>query len=167
MVMRVWLVDDRTGDDPGGLEALLRQLQRRPDGGLQLVGASPFQTDFVASMRKLVPELVDLILVQEQAWPDGPWTQEVLALGPGLVVVGALERLERVGAVAEQYPVAFVPPRPSAEALWLALTGALASLRRQASWKTQVQHLQQRLSDRIVIERAKGVLVQRLSISEE
>src|SRR5262249_38808325 len=39
-------------------------------------------------------------------------------------------------------------------------------LRRQA-WQAQVELLQQRLNDRIVIERAKGILVQRLRIAEE
>jgi two-component system, response regulator PdtaR len=34
-------------------------------------------------------------------------------------------------------------------------------------WKKETAHLQQRLADRILIERAKGILVQRLRISEE
>src|SRR5207248_1625381 len=51
--------------------------------------------------------------------------------------------------------------------LWLALLGTAAAQRRQLHWKMQLARLQQRLTDRIVIERAKGVLVQRLGISEE
>ena len=48
-----------------------------------------------------------------------------------------------------------------------AVEAALSGLRRQRHWKAQVEQLQQRLQDRIVIERAKGVLVQRLGITEE
>jgi response regulator NasT len=49
----------------------------------------------------------------------------------------------------------------------MALLGARAALCRQQALKAQVQALQQRLSDRIVIERAKGILVQRLGVTEE
>src|SRR5262245_34605686 len=83
--MRVWLVEDKTGEDAGCVEALLRQLEKRPATGLQLVGAAPFQSDFVAAMRKLVPDLLDVIVISERAWPEGSWTQEVLGLGPALV----------------------------------------------------------------------------------
>ena len=41
--MRVWLVDQRNGDEAGSVEALLRELAKRPGSPLQLVGASPYQ----------------------------------------------------------------------------------------------------------------------------
>jgi response regulator NasT len=49
----------------------------------------------------------------------------------------------------------------------LAILSALASRHRLLFWKAQAEQLQQRLNDRILIERAKGILVQRLGISEE
>jgi hypothetical protein len=165
--MRVWLVDDKNEASAGSLEAVLRQLEERPGTGLCLLGASPFQPDFPASMRKLVPELLDLLVIHERFWPEGPWTEDVLSLGVGMVVVTSSDRLERFRALADRYPISFVPPTPGLETLWLALVGTLAGQHRQTYWKEQASRLQQRLSDRIIIERAKGILVQRLKISEE
>jgi hypothetical protein len=108
-----------------------------------------------------------VLVVRDAAWLDGPWTVDVLNLGPALVVVGSRENCDRFRALAEEHPVSFLPPRPDAECAWLTLTAALASQRRQAQQKSQLARLQQRLDDRIVIERAKGILVQRLGVSEE
>ena len=165
--MRIWLVEEKSGDDPGSLEALLRQLERRPGCELHLVGASPFQSDFVTAMRKLVPDLLDVIVLQEHGWPDGPWTEEVVELGTAVIVVTTPEHAGRFTTLAEQHPVTFLLPKPCPDQFWLTLLAAQAQQRRQAYWKTQVAHLQQRLADRIIVERAKGILVQRLSISEE
>jgi response regulator NasT len=165
--MRVWLVDDKRGDGGGSLEALLKQLEGRPGGGLRLLGASSFQPDFAAAMRKLVPDLLDVLVIQERGWPEAAWTPEILELGLGILVVTEPDRVERFRPLAEVYPVSFVSPSLSADSLWLALLGALTGQRRQAHWKMQVARLQQRLNDRIIIERAKGVLVHRLGISEE
>src|SRR5437588_8490745 len=104
--MRVWLVDDnKNGDEPNSAEALLRQLERRPDGGLQLVGSSPFQSDFSMAMRKLLPDLLDIIVLNERSCPEACWSPSVLGLGPGLVVIVATDRVEHVRALAEAQPV--------------------------------------------------------------
>src|SRR5687767_1128218 len=124
--MRVWLVDERRADESESFEALLRQLEGRPDADLRLLGASSFQPDFVASMRKLLPDLLDVIVLHERAWPEGPWTEEVLGLGVAVVVVTTAERVERFRALAERHPLEFVLPTVSGEGLWLALVGALA-----------------------------------------
>jgi hypothetical protein len=165
--MRVWLVDHRTGDDAGNIEPLLRELAKRPGSPLQLVGATSFQTDFPSAMRKLLPDLLDVILINERAWPENSGTEEVFDLGVGLAIVAAPERVERFRAHAERQPIWFVPPKPNLDSLWLALVGARAGKQCIAHWNVQVAHLQQRLNDRILIERAKGILVQRLGISEE
>lgn len=165
--MRVWLVDHKIGDGAGGLEALLHQLQARPATGLRLLGCSPYQPDFSAAMRKLVPDLLDIVVVNERAWPDDAWSADVLGLGMAVVVAAAPERIDRARALAEEHPICFVAPGVDADGLWLALLGALAALRRQAQWKAQLERVQQRLNDRIIIERAKGILTQRLGISEE
>jgi AmiR/NasT family two-component response regulator len=49
----------------------------------------------------------------------------------------------------------------------MALLTARTAQLRQAHWHAQVARLQQRLADRIVIERAKAILVQRLGLTEE
>jgi response regulator NasT len=166
--MRLWLVDEKSASGNGSsLEAGLRQLEERPGSGVRLVGTSPFQPDFVEAMRKLVPDLLDLVVINERVWPEGACTQELLDLGLGLLIVTSAEGAERFRALAEEYPIGFVAPSASGEAIWLALVASFTGQRRQLQWKSQVARLQRRLTDRIVIERAKGILVQRLKISEE
>ncbi|HLN29837.1 MAG TPA: ANTAR domain-containing protein [Gemmataceae bacterium] len=165
--MRVWLVDEKSAAGTGPLEAILKQLEERSGGRLRLLGSSSFQPDFAEAMRKLVPDLLDLVVVNERAWPEGTHTQDVLSLGVGMVIIAGIDRVEQFRALAEQHPIGFVPVSPSPDALWLALVSALAAKERGTRWKEQVAHLQQRLDDRIIIERAKGILVQRLKISEE
>lgn len=167
--MQVWLVDEKSAPGAGSsLESVLRQLEQRPGSGLRLIGTSPFQPDFGEAMRKLVPDLLDLVVINERVWPEGVCCiEDLLNLGLGLLVVAAPDGAERFRALAEEHPIGFVAPFPSGDALWLALVGAYAGYRRQLQWKSQVARLQRRLSDRIVIERAKGILVQRLKISEE
>lgn len=165
--MRVWLVDDRRGENGESLEVLLRQLQARPETELRLVGAWPMQPDFAAAVRKQVPDLLDVVVVNEAACPEERAILEVLSLGVGVVLVTSPEQVGRFQALAEEHPLWFVPSLPSLEALWLALVGAVAGQRRLAFWKGQVDRLQQRLRDRITIERAKGILVEMLGITEE
>jgi hypothetical protein len=162
--MRVWLVDDRPGDDPDGLEAMLNQLASRSETGLALLVVRPGWPDFAAELRARRP---DVLVVRDAAWLDGPWTADVLELGPALVITGSVDGCERFRGLADQHPVSFLPARACCDSLLLALTGALAAQRRQASLKAQLARLQQRLNDRIIIERAKGVLVQRLGVTEE
>ena len=69
--------------------------------------------------------------------------------------------------MAELYPVWLLSADPDGAALSLALRGTQAALRRHRHWKSEVARLEQRLADRILIERAKGILVQRLGIHEE
>ena len=166
--MRVWLVDDdKNGEAPSAPKALLRQLEDRPGGALQLVGFSPFHADFTVAMNKLLPDLLDIIVLNERACPDVCWSPSVLGLGPGLVVIVSADRVERLRPLAETQPLWLVPPDAGPETLWLALVGALNGKRCQAAWKDQLDHLQRRLDDRIIIERAKGILIQRLDITEE
>jgi|SRR5208282_1795621 len=162
--MRVWLVDDRQGEEAASLEGLLRQLAVGSEGALFLLGVRPFWPDFAGEMRAQSP---DVVVIYEPAWPDGPWTQELLELGVGVLVATSRERSDRFQALAATYPVVFMPAAAGPDCLWLGLIGARAAQHREQHWKTQVSRLQQRLNDRIIIERAKGLLVQRMGISEE
>jgi AmiR/NasT family two-component response regulator len=165
--MRIWLVDEKNGAGSSVLETTLRRLEQRPETSLRLLGSSPFQPDFAEAMRKLSPDLLDILVVNERAWPEGTSTHEVLALGIGMVVATALDRAERFRCLAEQHPISLVGPAPDEDTLWLALVSAFVARRREARWQEKVDRLQQRLDDRIVIERAKGILVERLKISED
>lgn len=162
--MRVWLVDDRRGDDPGSLEALLSQLANRPDSGFRLLGTRSYGPDFVAEMKAQPP---DILVIHEPAWPNDPAIGDALTNDPGLVVATSPERSARFIPLAERLTVCFTPTTPGLDGLWLSLLGAFTGQQRQAQWRLQMGRLQQRLNDRIIIERAKGIMVQRLGISEE
>jgi len=160
--MRVWLIDDA----PGGPNDLKAAVERLAGRGVRLVllGAGPFRPGLAAELRECQ---ANLLLVREPAWPEGQGAEEFLELGLGMLVLTAPERCDRFLALGESFPVCLLPPEPDEAQLHLGLLDALAAVRRQAHWADQVAKLQQRLSDRIIIERAKGVLVQRLGISEE
>lgn len=162
--VRVWLVDDRRGESPNSLESLLKQLADRPESRVLVLGARPFWPELAAELSAHLP---DVLLIHEPAWPDGPWTQQLQTGGAAVVVATAAERSARFRLLADVHPVWFLPAAPTPEGLWLALLGAAAAQRRHEHWTAQVARLQQRLSDRIIIERAKGILVQRLHINEE
>jgi AmiR/NasT family two-component response regulator len=162
--MRVWLIDGEAGAEPAALETTLRQLLPRWLGGLKLVAAGPFHADRLGEMRSQPP---DIVIIRDTAWPEDPWLEEILALDAAVIVATSVEHASRFQALAEQRPVCFVSPRCSADDLWLALLSALAGQRRQTCWRNELARLNQRLSDRIVIERAKGILVQRLTVSED
>ncbi len=165
--MRVWVVDDVAADKPGSLGGLLRQLQDRAGTGLQVLGVAAHQPDFTEAMSKLLPDLLDLIIVRESAWPAGADLQPLLSLGAGLLIVGDPDEVERFRPLAEQFPVWFLHAAPTAEALWLALLGTSAGRRRHAAGKAELARLQQRLDDRIIIERAKGIMVHDWKMTEE
>jgi len=162
--MRVWLVDDRPGDDPDGLECLLNQLAARSETNLSLLVVRPGWSDFMTELHQRPPEV---LLVRDAPWLDGPWTVDVLNHGPALLIAGDIGGCGRFRALADEHPIAFLPGRTSTDGLWLALISAHACQRRQAAHKLQMSRIQQRLDDRIIIERAKGILVQRLGLTEE
>jgi AmiR/NasT family two-component response regulator len=163
--MRVWLIDDR--QSPGELEIFLRQLEAQPETGISLVGASPYQPDFATAMGKLAPELLDLVVIRDSAWPNDAACEEIGSLGLGVLLVTSPQGVVRFTKLACEYPVAYVSVPPSADTLLLGLLGAMACRQREGLWKAQLAALQQRLNDRIIIERAKGILVQRLGICED
>jgi AmiR/NasT family two-component response regulator len=165
--MRVWLIDEKQPGSASTLEESLRQLQEQPGTDLILLGSSPFQPDLAGSMSRLAPDHLDVLIINERACPDGPWIQDVLSLELGMLVVTAAEHVERFRAVADARQLNFVPPAVDKETLWLTLLGVHAAQRREQRWMKQVAHIEKRLADRITVERAKGILVQRLKISED
>ena len=162
--MRVWLIDDRRGEETGALESILKQLGTQPEMGIALVGARPFWPDFAA---ELCAQFTDVVVIHEPSWPEGSWTQELMNLGAGIVAATTLQRRERFRALADQYPIVLAPFPCSAETLFFALASALTARNRNEVLNAHVTRLQQRLNDRIVIERAKGLLVQQMGITEE
>jgi hypothetical protein len=162
--MRIWLLRNGAEDGTAGLEGLLRQWIGQAAGGPWALDLRPLSPDLVSEVRAGQPEV---LVLAEPNCPAGPWTADVLSQGVGLVVATEVARAEAYRALAEQFPIHLVALTPRVECLGLALLSARASLRRHLFWKAQADQLQQRLQDRILIERAKGILVQRLGISEE
>src|SRR5438093_875101 len=148
--MRVWLV--RSSDaNSAALESVLKDLEKRPETGLRLLGISTPQLDGAESLEQLAPETLDLLVLHEGAWSEASWIGDLLNLGVAMVVATDSNRVERFRSLATSYPLSFVPSVPGREELWLALWTALAARQRQLQWKNQVERLQQRLNDRIVI----------------
>lgn len=162
--MRVWLVDEPQGESCPPLESVLRQFAERAAGRLTFLGRGPLCPALPAELRGLQ---ANLVVVHEPYWPDGPETQGLLDLDVGVVAVAAADRCERFLAMAGAYPVGLVTPPGRSEDLWLALLATFAARQRHLQAKAQLARLQQRLNDRIVVERAKGILVQRLGITED
>jgi AmiR/NasT family two-component response regulator len=165
--MQVWLLENQSSEGSSNLQKLLHQLEKRPDVDLRLVGVSAFQPDSITGLCQLVRDPLDVLVINEPVLPEGPAVEEVFNLGLAMVVVTTAEGVKRFPLLATHHPVIFALSTLDEEGLWLALQTALASRQREAHWKEKVARLEQRLSDRILIERAKGVLVQLLKISEE
>jgi ANTAR domain len=162
--MRVWLLQGQQGEEPGSLGPLLREWAARPGNVHWRVDICTPHPGLTAEVQAQQPEV---LVLEEASHPAGPWVEELLGLGVALIVVTAEGRQEPYRALAEKYPIHLLAPRPSPEGLGLAVLSARASRHRLLFWKAQAEQLQRRLNDRIIIERAKGILVQRLGISEE
>jgi two-component system, response regulator PdtaR len=161
--MRAWLIQGEQGGENDALSYVLRQWARRPENKHWSVDCLRRTADLASLVQDNRP---DVLVLAELSCPAGPWTAEVLAHGAGLVVAATLERAESYRALAEQHAIQLTPLPPTVETVGLAILNVLASLRRQRGWEARIEQLQQRLTDRIVIERAKGILVERLGISE-
>lgn len=162
--MRAWFVQGEQASASDGLGCPLRQWANRRENGHWCVDCLRWTADLPALVQARQP---DVLLVAEPALPLGAWLGEVLALGVGLVVASPLEHAERYRSWAEQHAVQLTPLPANVETLGLSLLNVAASLQRQRTWQARLEQMQQRLNDRILIERAKGILVERLSISEK
>jgi hypothetical protein len=161
--MRLWLVEHPSETEVVSLRALLRQIADTPEEGHVIVGDRVDVSGLASDLRN---HHVDALVIEEGAWPEET-TAEFLETQVSILLVTPVERCDRYQELAGSYPIWFLPPDPTPESLRLALRGLAFCSRRQAHWREQTTALQQRLNDRIVIERAKGVLVQRLGITEE
>jgi len=162
--MRAWFLQGDQGSESDALGCLLRQWASRPENGCWSVDCLRWAPDVAVQVQARQP---DVLLAAQPFCLAGSWMMDVLAQGVGLVVATPLERAAGILPLAEQYAVQMIPLPPSVEELGLAVLGVLASLRRQRVWQARIDQLQQRLNNRILIERAKGILVERLGIPEK
>jgi hypothetical protein len=155
-----WLVWGAGAGDGAEWESLLLRATTLPGGGLNYLG------------RVLpVPEALDAlrddprqVCVAPPACAAEAELKTLLGRGKGVVLVGGAEEARRWG---ECGPVAIVSPGAGAEALATGILSASACAGREARFRQESKLLQQRLQDRALLERAKGVLVQRLGVAEE
>jgi hypothetical protein len=162
--MQAWLVQGEQGAESDALGSVFRQWAGRPDNNHWSVDCLRGTANLVSIVQARRP---DVLVLAEPCCPAGAWAAEVLACGVGLVTAVSLEGAEAYRALGEQYPIQLMPLLPSVEGIGLAILNVVTSLRRQRGWQVRIGQLQQRLNDRIVIERAKGVLVERLGVSEK
>jgi hypothetical protein len=162
--MRAWLLQGEPHSDSEKLHGVMRQWAGRSENRDWTVDCLALTADLACAVQLRQP---DVLVLAEPSCPAGPWMGEVLAQGVGLVVATSLERAEPYRSLAELHPIQLAPLPASVEGIGLAILNVLSHLRRQQAWQTRIEQLQQRLNDRIVIERAKGLLVDRLGISEK
>jgi hypothetical protein len=162
--MRAWFLQGEQGGETDTLGCLLRQWTSRPENSHWSVDCLRWTTDLAATAQAQQPHV---LLSGELSGLDESWLTDALAQGVGLVLATPLERAGTLLPLAEQYAVQMMALPASVESVGLAILSVLAAVRRQRDWQARIDQLQQRLTDRILIERAKGILVERLSISEK
>jgi hypothetical protein len=162
--MRAWLLQGPQGEDPGDLRPVLRQWAERPANATWRLDIRTIGPDLAAQANNQQPEV---LVFAAALGPLRASLEEILGMEPGVLVATDEDHCDAYRDLAERHPVSFVSARPTCDEICLALRGIRAACLRQQYWKAQVEQLQQRLNDRIIIERAKGVLVQRLGIGEE
>jgi len=162
--MRAWFLQGEPKSESDALGCLLRQWASRPENSRWSVDCPRWTPNVAALVQERRP---DVLLIAEPSCLAAPWLADVLAQGIGLVVATSLERAEPYLGLAKQYAVQLMPLPATVEEIGLALLSIAASLQRQRDWQARVNQLQQRLNDRVLIERAKGVLVEQSKISEK
>jgi len=90
-----------------------------------------------------------------------------LPAGTGAVLLLPAEDAGAWVERAGQLPVVLAPLSVDALGLRLALATAVVAARRQAELERRCDELQQRLEDRILVERAKGLLMRQQQLTEE
>jgi hypothetical protein len=157
----VWLIQ-ADGPDVSSWERLLGSTP----GPIRLVpcGKLPLAASSLLALRHGPGEVL-LIPPGVALSPD--WLEQVCASGKGVVVVGSEFSADQLHQWAAHAPVVFVPPEMTSASLQLAIISAEGIARREAKWRDECQQVQQRLDDRILLERAKGILVQRFGLGEE
>jgi hypothetical protein len=172
--MRAWFLQGEQGSETDALSCLLRQWANRPENSHWCVDCLHCTPDTAALMKARQPDVLlvaqvsaSLILPLAGGELRGGWLADLLAQGVGLVVAAPPEQIAALLPLAEQHAVEMTTLPASIESIGMAVLNAVAAARRQQGWQARIDQLQQRLNDRILIERAKGILVERLGLGEK
>jgi hypothetical protein len=161
---RIWLLEEKLPGDAASLRPVLQKLAEQPSEGILLLGSSPANREHIEQMSGREP---DVVVIHEATWPEGRALNEIGEVNAGFLIVASSSRADRFEFLAQRHSVSFVPANAESESIGLALRGLAFARLRETEWQAQVTALQHRLNDRILIERAKGILVQKLGITEE
>jgi hypothetical protein len=162
--IRVWFLQGEQSSESDALGLLLRQWASRPENGCWSIDYLRGTPDMAALLQVHHP---DVLVTADPSCLAGSWLTEVLEQGVGVIAATSGERTVELQPLAEQYSLVMIPLPTNIDALGLAFLNVMAARRRQQGWQSRIDQLQQRLNDRILIERAKGILVERLGISEK
>ncbi len=146
--------------------ASLEQLLASAPGDIRIVPRG-WLTPGPCSLTALRHGPGEVLLIAGAVPLTAEWLRQVQDCGKGVVVAGSAVSAAELHQWASQAPVVFVPLDPTAESLQLAILSAEAMARREAKWRDECRQIQQRLDDRILLERAKGVLGQRFGLDEK
>jgi hypothetical protein len=163
--MRVWLIEwEGSAGTAASLEPLLCNLGSQPEPRIVLAGVSPPRSDLAESVRAAGTEafVCNLLAGAGQGAPA-----PLVHLGLPVMLVGQEQGLEACRTLASTHPVGYLTPPINAPELALALWTLVQAAHREQELRVQVQRLQQRLNDRVVIDKAKGVLMEYLGIGEQ
>jgi hypothetical protein len=163
--MRVWLIEEERCAETGvSLEPVLRALADLPEFESLLVGVSGFRPDLPVLLRAGV---LHALVINTSAWNQVQGQAELLELGLPILFAGEVKTAETWAGLAGQHVIGFVPMNAGPGEVWSALWSLVQAKRREQDLRVQSERLQQRLSDRIIIEKAKGIVMQRLGVSED
>ncbi|HEV3237926.1 MAG TPA: ANTAR domain-containing protein [Gemmataceae bacterium] len=163
-VQKVWLLEENPSQESTALCEQLRKLSEKPYEEIAFLGSSKIQVDPLNQVRN---RSFDVLVIHEASWPIGKNLKELTSLEVGFLVAASKQNVCRFQELAETRSLAFVPSTGGLEAIQVGLYNLAISLFRDRTWQARVDQLQSRLNDRIIIERAKGILVQTLNITEE
>lgn len=162
--IRVWYLQGGQSGTSDALGSLLRQWASRPENSSWSIDCICGAPDLAALVQAHQP---DVLLSADSSCLADSCLTEVLEKGVALVAATSVEQAGALLSLADRFAVQLIPAPASIEGIGLALLNVLAAVRRQRGLQTRIDQLQQRLNDRILIERAKGILVERLSITEK
>jgi AmiR/NasT family two-component response regulator len=163
-MFRLWLLQSQTMASDSQLSQWLADLQVSSGGEFVVVGCSDWTTALPAAVRKGEVEAIVCRVAHHE--------EELAAASlaglpvPILFVVNVpLRSPQRLVSVVQQ--AAVVPVSAGPDGLYTALLSLRSALMRQRELLNEIARLRDKLEQRLLIEKAKALLIQQQGLSEE
>jgi AmiR/NasT family two-component response regulator len=163
-MFRLWLLQSQTMASDSQLSQWLADLQVSSGGEFVVVGCSDWMTALPAAVRKGEVEAIVCRVAHHE--------EELAAASlaglpvPILFVVNVpLRSPQRLVSVVQQ--AAVVPVSAGPDGLYTALLSLRSALVRQRELLNEIARLRDKLEQRLLIEKAKALLIQQQGLSEE